>query len=101
MSAREPEASGRERYWRRNLRLVASLLSIWFAVSFGAGILLVDVFDRLRIPGTGLRLGFWMAQQGSIVVFVVLIFAYARRMDRIERECGVDEERRGDEEGGR
>lgn len=83
----------RERYWRRNLRLVALLLAVWFAVSFGAGILLVDVLDRVRIPGTGLKLGFWMAQQGSILVFVALIFVYARRMDRLERECGVDEER--------
>jgi len=86
-----PDAQGRERYWRRNLRLVAGLLAVWFAVSFGAGILFVDVLDRVRIPGTGFKLGFWMAQQGSIVVFVVLIFVYARRMDRIERECDTDE----------
>jgi len=97
MSSSGPE---RERYWQRNLRLVALLLLVWFAVSFGAGILLVDVLDRVRIPGTGFKLGFWMAQQGSLVVFVVLIFVYARRMDRIERECGVDEERGRDEEGG-
>ena len=91
----------RQRYWRANLKLLATLLSLWFAVSYGAGILLVDVLDRVRIPGTGLKLGFWMAQQGSIVVFVVLIFVYARRMDRIERECGVDEERRRGEGGKR
>jgi len=101
MSAQPPESSVRQGYWRRNLRLVATLLAVWFAVSFGAGILLVDVLDRVRIPGTGLKLGFWMAQQGSIVVFVVLIFVYARRMDRLERECGVDEERKRDEGGPR
>ncbi len=98
MSARPPESSVRQSYWRRNLRLVATLLAVWFAVSFGAGILLVDVLDRVRIPGTGLKLGFWMAQQGSLVVFVVLIFVYARRMDRLERECGVDEEQKSSPE---
>lgn len=99
MSAPSSPEPQRERYWRANLRLVATLLLLWFAVSFGAGILLVDVLDRVRIPGTGLKLGFWMAQQGSILVFVVLIFVYARRMDRIERECGVDEERKRDQGG--
>jgi putative solute:sodium symporter small subunit len=93
VSSAPPPAPGRERYWRRNLRLVGVLLAVWFAVSFGASILLVDVLDRWRLPGSGLRFGFWMAQQGSILVFVALIFVYARRMDRIERECGVDEER--------
>lgn len=101
MSAPSAPDPRRQRYWRANLRLVATLLLLWFAASFGAGILLVDVLDRVRIPGTGLKLGFWMAQQGSIVVFVVLIFVYARRMDRIERECGVDEERKRDEGGPR
>lgn len=96
-----PERPSDESFWRRNLRLVATLLLVWFAVSFGAGILLVDVLDRVRIPGTGFKLGFWMAQQGSLVVFVVLIFVYARRMDRIERECDVDEERKRDEGGRR
>jgi len=99
VSAPTPGGPARERYWARNLRLVATLLAVWFAVSFGAGILFADVLDRWRLPGTGFKLGFWMAQQGSLVVFVVLIFVYARRMDRIERECGVDEER--DSEGKR
>lgn len=81
----------RAEYWRRNVRLVAVLLAIWFAVSFGFGILLADVLDRFRIPGTGFPLGFWFAQQGAIVAFVVLIFAYVRRMNRLDREYDVDE----------
>ena len=91
MSARLPHRPRRERYWVRNVRLVTVLLLVWFAASFGAGILGVEWLDRLRLPGSGFRLGFWMAQQGSILVFVALIFVYARRMERIEEECGVDE----------
>lgn len=91
MSATPPSAPERERYWVRNVRLVTALLLVWAAVSFGASILCVDWLDRVRLPGSGLKLGFWMAQQGSIVIFVVLIFVYARRMDRIEQECGVEE----------
>jgi putative solute:sodium symporter small subunit len=81
-------------YWRRNLRYLAVLLTIWFAVSYGAGILFADVLNRVRIPGTGFPLGFWFAQQGSIYVFVVLIFVYVALMNRLDREFGVDEERR-------
>lgn len=90
MSARLPRGPRRERYWVRNVRLVVALLVLWFAASFGA-ILGVEWLDRFRLPGSGFRLGFWMAQQGSILVFVALIFVYARRMERIEEECGVDE----------
>lgn len=90
MPQRDEPMPARE-YWRRNLRLVGSLLLLWFLVSFGAGILLAPVLDRVRIPGTGLPLGFWFAQQGSIYVFVILIFVYARRMARLDREFGVDE----------
>jgi putative solute:sodium symporter small subunit len=85
-----PGGRARE-YWRRNLRYVFSLLAVWFAVSFGAGILLVEPLDRIRIPGTGFPLGFWFAQQGSIYVFVVLIFVYVRLMNRLDREFDVDE----------
>ncbi|MBM3989227.1 MAG: DUF4212 domain-containing protein [Planctomycetes bacterium] len=80
-----------QRYWLRNVRLVALLLVLWFAVSYGAGILLAPWLNNVRLPGTGFRLGFWMAQQGSMLAFVALIFFYARRMDRIEREEGLDE----------
>jgi putative solute:sodium symporter small subunit len=79
-------------YWRRNLKLVGWLLAIWFAVSYGAGILLAPWLNTVRIPGTGFPLGFWFAQQGSIYVFVALIFVYVVRMNRLDREHGVDEE---------
>jgi len=84
-----PEANERRaRYWRANLRIVATLLSIWFGVSFGLGILLVEPLNRIHVAG--FPLGFWFSQQGSIYVFIVLIFVYARWMDRIDREHGVD-----------
>ncbi len=82
---------GPDAYWRRNLRYVAVLLAIWFAVSYGAGILFARQLDAIRIPGTGFPLGFWFAQQGSIYAFVVLIFAYVVLMNRLDREHGVDE----------
>ena len=77
-------------YWQDNLRVVGLCLAIWFLVSFGFGILLVDVLDRVEIGG--FRLGFWFAQQGSIYVFVVLIFFYAWRMSAVDRAHGVDED---------
>jgi putative solute:sodium symporter small subunit len=80
-----------EAYWRKNLQYVGTLLAVWFAVSFGAGILFVDALNTFRIPGTGFPLGFWFAQQGSIYVFVVLIFVYVVLMNRLDREYGVDE----------
>lgn len=77
-------------YWRANLRLMTVLLAIWFAVSFGAGILFVDELNTIRIGGY--KLGFWFAQQGSMLTFVVLIFVYVFRMNRIDRAHGVDED---------
>ena len=77
-------------YWQENLRLVAGCLAVWFVVSFGFGVLLVDVLNQ--IPLGGFRLGFWFAQQGSIYVFLVLIFFYAWRMGRLDRKHGVEEE---------
>ncbi len=74
----------RARYWRANLRILVILLSIWFGVSFGLGILLVEPLNAIHLGG--FPLGFWFSQQGSIYVFIVLIWVYARRMDRIERE---------------
>ena len=76
-------------YWRRNLSLMARLLVIWFVVSYGCGILFVDWLNQFRIGGY--KLGFWFAQQGSIYVFVVLIFYYARKMAALDREFGEDE----------
>jgi putative solute:sodium symporter small subunit len=80
-------------YWRTNLRYLAILLSIWFAVSFGAGIIFVDELDQFRIAG--FKLGFWFAQQGSILVFVVLIFVYVYLMNRLDKKFQVDD---GDED---
>jgi putative solute:sodium symporter small subunit len=80
----------RTRYWRANLRLVSVCLVIWFTVSFGFGILLVEPLNRIQI--FGFYLGFWFAQQGSILCFVVLIFYYAWRMNRLDREHGVEED---------
>ena len=93
--AEDPPTSVDERhhaYWRRNLRWLAILLTIWFVASYGCGILLVDWLNQFRLPGTGFKLGFWFAQQGSIYVFVVLIFVYVIVMNALDREFGVDEE---------
>ena len=76
------------RYWRANLRILLILLSIWFGVSFGLGILLVEPLNEIRVAG--FPLGFWFSQQGSIYVFIGLIWVYARSMDRIDRDHGVD-----------
>ncbi len=82
----------REAYWRANLRILAVLLLLWFAGSFGAGILWAPALDAVRLPGSGFRLGFWFAQQGSIYLFVVLIFVYVALMNRLDRTFGVAEE---------
>ena len=82
-------------YWRDNIRLLVSLMAIWFACSFGAGILFRDFLDQFMLGGY--PLGFWFAQQGSIYVFVVLIFVYTRQMRIIESRYGVDDD--GDGEG--
>jgi putative solute:sodium symporter small subunit len=77
-------------YWRRNLALMVKLLVVWFIVSFGCGILFVEVLNEIQIGGY--KLGFWFAQQGSIYVFVALIFYYARKMSALDREFGVEED---------
>ena len=71
-------------YWKSNLKIVSTLLCVWFIVSFGAGILFVDALDTIRFGG--FKLGFWMAQQGSILVFVVLILVYIRLMDKLDSQ---------------
>ncbi len=77
-------------YWRANIRLLAGLMSIWFMVSFGAGILFRDFLDQFMIGG--FPLGFWFAQQGSIYVFIGLIFFYGWKMHRIERSYHLDDD---------
>jgi putative solute:sodium symporter small subunit len=77
-------------YWQDNLRLVAFCLAIWFLVSFGFGIIGLDWLNQIQIGG--FQLGFFFAQQGSIYVFVALIFFYARRMAALDRKHGVSED---------
>ncbi|MGB3722948.1 MAG: DUF4212 domain-containing protein [Pacificimonas sp.] len=76
-------------YWRANIRLLAVLLAIWFAVSFGAGILFRDWLDQFALGGY--PLGFWFAQQGAIYTFVALIFIYIFAMRRLDRKFGVED----------
>ena len=77
-------------YWKANLRLMGWLLVVWFAVSYGCGILFVDELNAISLGG--FKLGFWFAQQGSIYVFVALIFVYVKKMNKLDREFGVEEE---------
>ena len=87
----DPAANERNAaYWRANLKLGAVLLSIWFIVSFGFGILLVEPLNQ--IPFFGFKLGFWWAQQGAIYVFIVLIFVYAWAMKRLDRKYDVHDD---------
>jgi putative solute:sodium symporter small subunit len=80
-------------YWSRNLRLMVILLAVWFTVSYLFGILLVEQLNNIVI--NSFPLGFWFAQQGSIVTFVALIAIYAWRMDKLDEEFGVAEDRPG------
>ncbi len=77
-------------YWKKNLRYLGILLTIWFVVSYGFGILLAPELNAIRVGG--FKLGFWFAQQGSIYVFVILIFVYVYLMNRLDKEYGVSEE---------
>ena len=77
-------------YWRANVVLILSLLSVWFLVSFVCGILIVDFLDQFRF--FGYKLGFWFSQQGSILFFIILIFVYVWRMNRLDADYGVDED---------
>ncbi|MBU2895328.1 DUF4212 domain-containing protein [Vibrio hepatarius] len=76
-------------YWNKNVKLMVSLMVIWFFVSFGCGILFVDQLNHYQIGGY--KLGFWFAQQGSIYSFLAIIFFYAWKMRQIDREFNVDE----------
>jgi putative solute:sodium symporter small subunit len=79
-----------KKYWRKNLRTLLILLVLWFVVSFGFGILLVEPLNTIQLGG--FKLGFWFAQQGSIYAFVVLIFVYVARMNKLDREFEVNED---------
>ena len=80
----------RQAYWKRNLRLMAGCLAVWFVVSYLFGIILVDQLNAISIGGYDL--GFWFAQQGSMYTFVVLIFFYAWRMNKLDRKFDVHED---------
>lgn len=82
----------RKAYWKENLRILSILLTIWFIVSYGCGILFVDALNTVNLPGTGFPLGFWFAQQGAIYVFVALIFIYVALMNKLDKRYGVEEE---------
>ena len=87
---RQTEFADRKIYWIKNLTYVGILLAIWFIVSYGFGIIFVEELNAIRIGG--FKLGFWFAQQGSIYVFVVLIFVYVKLMNRLDRAFEVDEQ---------
>tara|TARA_Y100000385_G_scaffold260622_1_gene290661 strand:+ start:2395 stop:2652 length:258 start_codon:yes stop_codon:yes gene_type:complete len=78
-----------KKYWKENIRLLLILLSIWFLVSFGAGIIWVEELNTIRLGG--FKLGFWFAQQGSIYVFVILIFIYVKLMNKLDKKYGYDD----------
>jgi len=84
------EQFSRAAYWTANLKLMALCLSIWFVVSYLFGIILVDQLNAISIGGY--ELGFWFAQQGSMYVFVVLIFFYAARMNKLDKKFDVHED---------
>jgi putative solute:sodium symporter small subunit len=83
------DAARRQEYWRRNLRLMAVLLTVWALVSFGAGIIFVEQLNAVNFMGV--PLGFWFAQQGSILTFLALIAIYVWRMDALDKEFGITE----------
>ena len=76
-------------YWRRNIRIVLILLSIWFFVSYVLSIFFVDALNTISIGGA--KLGFWFAQQGSIYVFLFIIYYYVRYMNKLDKEYDVHE----------
>lgn len=76
-------------YWKENLRYLLILLLVWFSVSYGCGILFREELNQFTMGG--FKLGFWFAQQGSIYVFVILIFVYVRLMNKLDKKYGYDE----------
>ena len=79
-----------QNYWKENLRYLTVLLAIWFTVSYGCGILFVDALNSVKLGG--FKLGFWFAQEGSIYVFVILIFVYVNLMNKLDKKYDVAEE---------
>ncbi|WP_027254096.1 DUF4212 domain-containing protein [Photobacterium halotolerans] len=77
-------------YWKENLTIMGSLLAIWFLMSYGAGVLFVDALNQFQLGG--FKLGFWFSQQGSIYIFVALIFVYVYKMNALDRKFNVHED---------
>lgn len=75
-------------YWRQNIRYLVILMTIWFIVSFGFGILLEEPLNNIKLGG--FKLGFWFAQQGSIYIFIILIWVYVRLMNNLDKKYGLD-----------
>ena len=90
MAEKESLSKRRQAYWRDNLRIMACLMALWFVVSYGCGILFVEQLNKIQIGGY--KLGFWMAQQGSIYVFVLLIFIYVYLMNKLDERFNVEED---------
>tara|TARA_B100000768_G_scaffold78616_1_gene74746 strand:- start:9551 stop:9820 length:270 start_codon:yes stop_codon:yes gene_type:complete len=86
--------SKKDSYWNENIRILISLLSVWFLVSFGFGILLSDWLDQFQIGG--FKLGFWFAQQGSIYIFIILIFIYIHLMNKLDKKYFGEENSKDD-----
>jgi len=78
-----------KKYWKKNLQYLTILLSIWFLVSFGCGILFVDELNKIKFGG--FKLGFWFAQQGAIYVFVILIFVYIKLMNSLDKKYNLED----------
>ena len=89
MATPDTPQKNRQAYWHENLRIVAWLMAVWFFVSYGCGILFVEQLNKIELGG--FKFGFWMAQQGSIYVFVVLIFIYVRLMNRLDEKYSFNE----------
>lgn len=83
------DAQKAQEYWKENITTILKLLAVWFIVSFGCGIIFIEQLNAIEI--SGVKLGFWFAQQGSIYAFVILIFVYVKQMGKIDEKYGVDE----------
>ena len=95
MNTSPPQRSPREQaraYWSANLRLLSMLLTMWFLVSYGCGIIFADFLNQFQLPGTSFPLGFWFAQQGSIYVFLLLIYVYIKKMKHLDEQFGFAED---------
>ena len=95
-SSDQNEGSSHDLYWKTNIKILLILLAVWFIASFGLSILAVDWLDQFKIGG--FPLGFWMAQQGSIIIFLLIIGVYMVVMNRVDKSFGVEEEESKQEE---